>query len=187
MFIEGCYYFADHPAATIYKKAIVDTCVKWITEDLRTISEQLLEQTNIYYYPKTTIGQISVLTDNNANTTINSDQSFKVILYVNKDTYENINLKNALTTNTIKVIDKHLKQSTTVSTSTITSLLRTAYGNDVIALNVSGFGIDYKNKMLTVMSIGDRFSIKKKLQALSDNTLIVKEDVDVEFILHDSQ
>lgn len=186
MFIEGSYYFADDIAAVIYKKAITETCVKWITEDLKTLSEQLLEQTKLYYYPKTTIGSIGVITDANVATNMNSNQSFDVTLYVNETTYENTDLRNSLTKATVKAIDKYLKSNTTISTSSLTTLLRSVYGNDVIALDITGFGVDRKTQMLTVRSIGDRFAIKKKVEAQSDGTLIVAEDVNVQFILHNA-
>ena len=39
-------------------------------------------------------------------------------------------------------------------------------------------------QMLTVLSIGDRFAIKKKVKAQADGTIIVTEDVNVDFVLH---
>ena len=192
MFIEGSYYFANDytideqslTAAGIYKQAITDTCVKWITEDLKTLSNQLLEQTKLYYYPKSTIGSIGVITDSNVTTNLSANQSFSVTLYVNEATYENMPLRNTLTTATIKTIDKYLKNNTTISVSGLSALLRSVYATDVIALEISGFGSDKKIQMLTVLSIGDRFAIKKKVKAQADGTLIVVEDVDVNFVLH---
>ena len=186
MFIEGCYYFANDIASTTYKDTIIETVVNWITVDLYRLSERLLEQTKLYYYPKATMGSIRVMTENSIVTNIEANQSFNVKLFVPEITYENAALRSALTTNTIKTIDTHLKEST-ISISELTTLIKNSLSRDAIALQVDGLGGEANYQMLTILNNGERCAIKKKLRAQPDGKLIVVEDVTVDFILHDTE
>lgn len=185
MFIEGCYYFATDVASVVYKDSIVSTIVDWIIVDLYTLSQQLLEQTELFYYPKMTMGSIRIMNDKGVVSSIEANQSFIVNLYVSETTYENEDLRNELKISTINTIDNHLKGST-ISVSTLTSLLKDVYSTDVIAFNVSGFGPNQDIQMLTVLNEGERFAIKKKLSAQADGKLIVTEAVEVNFTQHGS-
>ena len=184
MFIDGVYYFANDIASTTYKHTVVSTIVSWITFDLAKLSQRLLEQTKLYYYPKTTMGVIRVMAESGVATSIDAAQRFTVRLYVSDTVYDNVSLRNALALNTIKVIDKNLK-NTTISVSSITSDLKHSYANDVIAFKVFGFGNEQNYQMLSILNSGERCSIKKKLVALPDGKLIVAEDVTIEFFKHD--
>jgi len=184
MFIEGAYYFATDIASANYRESIVSTVVDWITIDLKEMSTKLLEQTKLFFYPKTTMGSVNVMIENGISTVIEAGQYFNVKLYVNDVVFENAELREALTVNTVKVIDNQLKNST-VSISTITSALKDSYKNDVIALSINGLGGTRNLQMLTVLNEGDRCSIRKRLTALPDGKLIVQEDVVVDFIRHE--
>lgn len=183
MFIEGVYHFATDIAAQRYRQLIVDTVVTWVTQDLEVLNARLLEQSHIYYYPKTTMGKIRAVVENAVLTTIEARQSFRVKLYVSKVVYEKPDLRAELTRSTIAKIDELLNRST-VSISNISSVLGTMYQNDVIALDMSNFGGEPGYNMLTIYEEGERCSIKKKLVAQGDGKLIVEEDVNVDFVQH---
>ena len=183
LFIEGCYYFADDTAAAIYKQSVVDTMAEWISLDLQRLNDRLLEQTNIYYYPKMTMGNVTVMNESGVITTMEANQSFHIRLYVPENTYNNENLRKELSISTIKCIDEHLK-NTTISVSALTSELKKLYSNDVTGFDVAGFGKDNKTLMASVLNDSDRFAIKKKLQAQPDGKLIVTESVMIDFIKH---
>lgn len=183
LFIEGGYYFSTDSATLTYKQSVIDTMVTWITQDIEKISEQLLEQTRVFYYPQANMGSIRVMTDSGAITNLFANQSFHVKLYVNKDTHSSITLRQDLIKSTIKTIDKHLDNST-VSVSALTDMLKDTYGNDVIAFDVSGFGTGQDVQLCSILNEGERFAINKKLYAQPDGKLIVVEDVTVDFILH---
>ena len=179
--IEAAYFFATDLSTINYKKSMVRTVVDWITNDLSKISDKLLEQTRLYFYPKTTLGSIKVTTGNNVTKTINAAQSFIVDVYISAANYSNAALRARLTKTTINVINEQLKQSV-VSLDTITTALKANYGNDVISIQLSGLGGSEKLSTLTVLSDAERCSIRKRLVALPDDTLIVEEDVTMNFI-----
>lgn len=181
MFIEGSYYFATDYAAVKYRNDMVDTITNWLTIDLSAMSQKLLEQTRLYFYPKKTMGMIDVIIDNGRVTKVNAGQSFKVNLYVKPDVYKNSDLRTLLVKTTIKTIDSLLKQST-ISMSEISSKLRTNYNTDVVSFNITGLGGSLNLETLTLVNESERCSIRKRLVKSTDSKLIVQEDVECTFI-----
>ncbi len=181
MFIEGAYYFATDTASATYRSEIVNAVVVWLTNDLAKLSTQLLEETKIYYYPKTNMGKIRVLVENGRTVNIDAGHSFNVKLYVNDTVYQNTDLRNSLSTNTVRVLDNCLKK-TLVSVDDIIDSLKTTLGADVLAIDCSNLNGDYP--AFTILDEADRASLKKKLLALPNNKLIVSEDVNIEFVDH---
>jgi hypothetical protein len=184
IFVEGPYYFSTDPSSTVYRENFVNTLVNWITLDLEKLNQVALEQTEIFFYPKANMSTIQVMVEGGSITLVDANQYFNVRLYVNKQVYENTALSLALTDTTIKTIDEHLKRDT-ISMSAITSALEKNYGDDVISFSIEGLGGNRNLDALTVLSPGDRCSIRKRLTSLGDGKLIVQEDINVEFVRHD--
>lgn len=184
--IEAPYYFAiplDFSSTTNYRASIAKTLNKWITEDLPSINERLLDKTEIYFYPKVATGDIEILTNNNEVETVSASQSFNVTLLVSPNVYDDATLLSALRSITTRTIDASLQQKT-VSISTIERSLLDAYGDDVIAVEVTGLGGVNTHNTFTILSKSNRCSIRKRLSALPDNTLTVEEDITIEFVKH---
>jgi hypothetical protein len=144
----------------------------------------LIEPAELYYYPQQSLGQIAVLA-NGVNTTIEAAQSLVVTLSVPLSVYNNTDLRTELDNNTISVISQALT-STVVSVSNIQSLLLASYGEVVIDVVVTGIGGTAALNVFTVTDNTARCEIKKKLTATSDNSLIVDEDVTINYVVHDT-
>jgi hypothetical protein len=183
MLIEGVYRFGTDTAAINYQAQIVSSLVSWITGDLTAIEQNLIEPAELYYYPQQTLGSIAVLA-NGLNTSIEAAQSLVVTLSVPLSVYNNSDLRNELDDNTISVISAALA-NTQVSVSAIQSALLASYGDDVVDVVMSGLGGVTPLTLFTVTDNTARCSIKKKLTASSDNSLIVEEDVTVNYVVHD--
>lgn len=185
MLLDGVYYFATDSAATDYRNTVAETIVSWVTNDLDVISKQLLEQTRIYFYPKASTGENEVLISNSLLTTVNAAQSFTVDLDVPKSVKNNTTVRTSLESATIKAISSWL-DSQLVSVSTLVDSLRTIYGDDVVSFRVSGLGgADNNYPVITITDDTRRCSIRKKLVAQADNTVMVKEAVTVNFNLYE--
>lgn len=184
LFIEGAYFFATDPSSAAYRSNAADTIVDWITVDLAAMTPNLLEQTRIYFYPKATMGNIRVLTDGGLLQTIEAGQSFTVNLFVSKLVYDNTQLRETLRKSTIATIDKILEGSS-VAVSKMTTALQDVYGDDVKSLELYGLGGDRNLATLTVTGSGERCNIRKRLVKQADDSLIVEEDVTVNFIKHE--
>lgn len=183
MFIEGPYFFATDTASATYRQEITNAVVQWLVGDLTRLTEKLIEQTRLYFYPKTNMGIIRVMVEDGQIVNIDAGHSFVLKLYVNSATYKNLVLRDALSTNAVRVIDTCLKK-TRVSVDDILTEVRDALSPDVLAVDITKLGTDKQYTTFTVMDSGDRAGLKKRLKALPNNKLIVIEDVKVDFIEH---
>jgi len=182
MLIEGAYAFATDATALKYRAEMTATVVNWLTNDLAGIEKELLELTNIYFYPKTTLGSIRVMVQDGLVKTIKAAQSFRVDLYVPAAVYNNLELVEQLRKTTVAGISAGLN-NTTVALDSIQASLRAQYGSDVVAMRLT-MGEDEFIPALTVLDESDRCSIRKRLVAQADDSLIVEEDVTVNIIRH---
>lgn len=184
LFIDACYYFATDSAAVSYKKLLTSTLVDWMMIDLVDISKKLLDQTKIYFYPKTNIGTIRALVDNSLVTSMEAMQSLSVTLYVNSTVFNNIELRQSLTRQTIKAVDSML-QNSVITVSKVINELTTMYADEVISVSVDGLGGSSNVKTISILQENERCSLQKKLTVLPNNDLIVEEAISVNFILHE--
>lgn len=181
--VDGAYWFATDATATAYRTELTNTVVTWLSGDLDSLSKRLLEQTRLYFYPKVNTGYIDAMVADGTVLTMSAAQSFRVDLAVNKTVHQNAALKKRLSDITIQTLSEALGE-TMVSISAIQKTLSDKYGDDVLDVSVSGLGGKLDHQILSIVDDGNRFSLKKRLVAQTDGTLIVEEDVTVNFILH---
>jgi len=184
MLIEGAYWFANDVTAVNYRNTITQSVVKWLTNDLKELEARSLDQTRIYFYPDTTIGTIKALVDNGVVRDIAAGQSFKVDLSVTNAVYSNLALREELKKATIKTFDEQLKNPV-VSLDKISTALRAQYGTDVVAIQVSGLGGVDNCSVITIMDDSQRCSLRKRLTPSANNSLIVEEDLTINFIKYE--
>jgi len=183
MMIDGTYYFATDTVATSYIATLIETLVGWLTNDLETISQKLLEKTQIFFYPQITMGLIEVSAGNGATMTINANQSFVVNLTVDNTVYANTALRSSLETSTVQVLGQQIAMAT-VSYDAIVEALRDVYGDDVISVQVVGLGGTTPNlNNFTVVNNATQCSLAKQLIVQPDQSLSVSENVVVNFLL----
>lgn len=183
MLLEGVYWFATDSTAIAYRTEMVDTFLAWMFNDLGELKKQTLDKTRLYFYPKATQGSIPVSILDGRSTTIDAGQSFVMDMYVTKSVYENDNLRKQLDKATVQIISNQLKNQT-VSISAINKELSASFGDDVIDFKLSGLGDTLNLHVLTVMDDVARCSLRKRLKAQADNTLVVEEDITINYIKH---
>jgi hypothetical protein len=182
--LEAAYYFATNKAAVDYRQQLVDTIVDWIADDLKEISKQLLDKTNIYFYPVQNVGSVDVVQGAGLKTTIDAGQYFNLKLYVRDSVYKNDKLRGSLNRSTVLTISDCLK-SKTVSTSQIVDALKTIYGDDVLSFTIEGLGGVAKLDICTMIDDSARLTLRKKLEYRPDQTFALREDVNIEFVSHE--
>lgn len=182
--LEAPYYFATNKAALDYREQLVDTLVQWISEDLKDISQMLLEKTSIFFYPVQNVGSVDVIHGAGLKSTIDAGQYFNVKLYVRDSVYKNEKLRESINRTTVLVISACLKMKT-VSTSQIVDALKTAYSDDVLSFEVEGLGGVANLAICTMVDDSARLTLRKRLEYRPDQTYALREDVNVDFISHE--
>lgn len=180
LFIDGRYYFVTDDACVEYVSELIQVLTTWITENIQELSEVALENTKVYFYPKTTLGNVKVNTEDNGTDVLPSEQTLKVELYVNERVYKDNELRETLINKTVVVLDEEISK-TVVNITEIERALTEAYMGAVVSLKVSGLGGDKNYRVLSLAAEENRMCLKKILKLQQDNSLIIGEDVDVKF------
>lgn len=183
MLIDGTYWFATDTVSGGYRQELTNTIVGWMSGDLDAISKRLLEQTKLYFYPKVNTGYMDVMIEDGSIISMPANQSFQIDYVVTEQVNANESLKKRLGTLGIQTLYAALS-NTTYSPDAVQDTLRGLCGNDILGVTVSGMGGAKNYKFVEVVDDSNRFSLHKRLVAQTDETLIVQEDVIINFIPH---
>lgn len=178
--VDGRYIFGDDAATVAYRKELETLLADWIVNDLAVIEGKLLDQTELYFYPETSVGEVEVYTENGEVANISADQSFSLTLFVSKAVKENDSIRGKLNRATISLLDSYVGEQV-VNMTEVTEALRKLYGATVPAFTVSGLGGSNNYQLLKVVSNKDRLCLKKRLAIQADKTLIVEDDITIEY------
>lgn len=181
--IDGAYYYASTVLDTTYRASVPATVVSWLEDELAPISAKLLEQTKLYFYPKSTIGVVNAIVGEGKQVQLKADQKLSVTLYVDRSVYVDADLRKTMSNTTISTV-AGLLQKKVVTRTEILSMLKTILGNDVIAIDLKGLGGDADYTAITLLDDSGRLCIGKKLTALANGTLAVQDDIDINFLRH---
>jgi hypothetical protein len=182
MLIDGRFYFATDPDDVAYRVELANSVVGYL-DSIADINDQLLENTELYYVPVTTLGDITVLIGAGLETTISSTQSFVIRLYLSQANYNNTPLKESMEDKCNQLVHDTLQQST-FSVDGLGSVIKDTLGDDIMAADVDPLG---PNKTLNVFTSTDditRCSVKRKNVVLPQGTLQVQDDILVDTVRH---
>lgn len=182
--MDGTYWFANDPTVIKYRDDTAWSIVEWVTEDIPSFTQALLEQTRLLFYPQSTLGPVNALVVDNKNQVISSEQSLSVVFYLTGEAFRDVALKTALEATARSVISKAFASAQVTISGIVTEILAKV-GSDAITVTVSGLGGDAELAALTLVDETARLSVKKKLSALSNGQLTVIEDIQVAFLNHD--
>ena len=182
MLVDGRFYFATEPNDMAYKIELANSVVGYLS-DIADINDKLLENTELYYVPTTTLGDINVLIGAGVETTISSTQSFVIRLYMNQTNYNNQVLKDSLEDKTNTIVHETLVPAT-FSVDGLASLVKDTLGDDVMAVDADPIGANKDLSVFTAMDDITRCSVKRKLVVLPENVLQVQDDILVDFVRH---
>jgi hypothetical protein len=178
--VDGTYWFADDITTANYRKELTKKVVSWLVDDLAEVSKKVLDKTRIYFYPKTTMGMIDVVVGDGVTRSIEAAQSFVVRIQVDDAVYRNSALRDQMELATIKTLSE-LMGAASISDSLITKALDVQYGNEALSHRHSGLGGTANLTSFKILNEANRCSLRKRLVALTDGTLVTQEDVTVEF------
>jgi hypothetical protein len=181
--LDGVYWFATESQALAYKLALPVQVAGWLVDDIANVSQFLLEQTSLYFFPKETLGTVNVLVGEDSETTMSAQQSFSVTYYLSGTAYRDADLRAKLTDSAISAINDQL-QNATVTTNAITQALGAVVSSDVVGFEVTGLGGDTPQAAVTMKDDSQRLSIRKIAVALADGTIGIEDSVSITFLQH---
>ncbi len=182
--LDAKFILSTDPETKSYMDEVISTLLGYVTEDLPSIDTSLLEKTNIYFYPKTTMGLIDVLLGDGTTTTFNAENRFYVYYYLTTASRQNSAFLDTLAENTRSAILSNLR-GTTVSTSAITEEIRKRLGDEIIDVEMGGMGPYQDQKLFSVMDTRYKPTLGKKLKINPDLTTSIVDDISIGYNSHE--
>lgn len=184
VFLDGVYWFVNSPDAVTYANSIPQIIYGWLTNDIATVSGDLLEQTELYLYPKSTMGLVKGTVVADETVSLEARLSFTVDYYLTGVGYRNPDLRQSLTSLASATLAAAL-QEPTIAMNVVSDNLTTAAGSDVIGLDISGLG-GAENNFTTFTTEDSSISLSIGVIAVAnaDGTIGVQDNVSVNFLQH---
>lgn len=184
--LDGRYFYSDHDLIREYLSNVSRKLEAWLLDDIHLFRSWALEQTEIYLYPRRTLGVVKARVRENEEYLLDLEQSFSVTYYLSRERYHDNYLRGILARKTHQVLAKHL-EGKRVTISGIVSELNSVVGEEVLALKVEGLGGSENLAALTLESDTDRCSIRKRLKNTLDGHYTVESDISIQYLRHEDQ
>ena len=179
---DAKYYFANSATTIAYKEEIIRLINGWVNTEMRMLNGQLLERSEMFYYPTITKGTVKIKADNDKLITVNSQQSIRITFFMSETKYNDAVLRDSIKQSSIKTLHDGLQRQT-VSKDLLLSLLRETIGNDIVSVDIEGFLHDNWTTA-TLLDPAQRLSYNKRLTLKSNGEYDVEDDVTVRFLIH---
>lgn len=182
--LDARYQFANTIGTNRYKRRIKQLVNNWVNVDMIKLNNQLLERSEMFFHPTVTNGTIRVKADNNKLIAIDTHQSFIITFFMDEDKYADPILREAIANSAIKTLNEGL-QASTVSKDYLLGLLRQTASNDIVSVDITGFLRD-EWRTATLLDPAQRLSIDKRLVVKSNGEYEVEDDVEIKFLMHNT-
>lgn len=182
--LDAVYKFSTDSNDMDYIQYVTKSVRDYVCENLVDIKYRLLENTDLYFTPKTTIGNKILTVDNNANISQAIRIPFEILYYVTDRAYRDNQIRNEIESATSKIINDLLRNRT-VSLSDLAIGLQNIDKVNIVGVDVGEFNKTFKYSTYTMKDDSTRCSVKQVLKKLPDGTFKVIEDIKVSFVKHD--
>lgn len=182
--VDGLYYFATEETSVAYRTEIPMQVVTWLINDIGQLRKRLMEEAEIYLYPITTFGDTTAKVNEDMTATVTIDQALTVTYYMTPAAYSNTAMRPPLANSTKEIVNRAL-QATTIAQSNTTSQLALNAGDSAVNVSLQGLGGVDNFPVLTVLDSSIQLGLRKKLTVLSNQKLLVEDDININFLRHD--
>lgn len=115
---------------------------------------------------------------------ISLDQSLNITFYMNPASYRNTSLRPSIITMTKRLITEMLSHTRVVRSILLLVASKLAAGDDISGVEITGLGGAADFSILTVEDESVRLSLRKKLTVLTNQELMVEDDLNINFLRH---
>lgn len=180
MFIDYRVGLCNSKADKEYSNDIRAHITKVCLDNAAKVQEQILDNSEAFVVVPKTLGDIKIKTATHYYT-IPSSQKFALSMYVNFVTYNNAEVRDAITYSTIKLVDEYLYSNNILKKTELLNKLYTSLQEFVISVSFDKF-TEIDSEYIQVIDENSRLSIEKQLSVTSTGYEL-KENIDVIFKL----
>jgi hypothetical protein len=164
-----------------YRDEFTALLTKWITTDLLSLNDEVLELTTIFFGPTKTSGIININISNTTTMSIEAKQRPKVSLYVSEDTAGNYELISTIKSDTASILHKEIR-NTTINLTEMRNTIITQLGNNILGVKIENFNGMDDNDIISMALPNTRMSLAKRLTVNKDTTLSVEYDIEIAIV-----
>lgn len=183
---DARYKFANSDEVQAYLQTVVDYLIVKITETVPQLQSQLLERTEAFFVPITTMGYINARTEDGAVTPIPAENQFTVKYYLTAANRQDTNVIAAIRKQTSVVINDYLESHKTISATELGKVLGTALAGVIIGVEVGSMGPNQDMRLFTVVDEASQVTIGKKLALEANGSIGLKDDIVNSYNRHDT-
>lgn len=181
--LDAKYMFCTDKDAVSYRNMVAEELVRWINEDINTISSRLLEDTELLFYPKKTYGMIDIFDEDGSIRSVEAEQKLNISLTTPRRVVIDKDLKLSITKSVTSTVEKALAKRT-VSLSDITTSISSVLSEDIYGIYIVGLGGDDGLTTMTMKDVDQTLSLAKELYILGDGGIGIRNDISISFIQH---
>lgn len=180
---DGAYYFTNNESDIEYRATVPALLTEWVTRDLQDIEDNLLDESELYLKPRTTLGMVDVVLGEQLETKIRAEQSVTIGLYVSEITNKDRELREILSSTAMSTYARVLQNNVVTSVELIRTL-EAALGEDVISIAITNHNSQGSQPVITLTDSSARLSVGQRLDIDPDGTIAVRDDINVTFHVH---
>ena len=181
LLINAIYLFSTVPEQEEIFNNIPKMIADYLKNELTDISNKLLERTEIFYTPKRTMGHVQIQVSKAEKIIIESSQGITIDFFVSPTTNADEKLKETLENIAKEELMKWINNST-LSLSILITALTDKLGDSIIGVNVYWQGALKDIDTFTIVDPQDAINIKQELVLNYDDSLEVKDAINIQFI-----
>lgn len=140
-------FYSANQADITFVQSLTGTLSAYFST-IASIQSNLLEQTNLYYKPNSTMGQATFSSGNNTPLTLNLGFSFSYVVYVSQATLDNPTLQATISADIITLTQNEMTNSV-ISLTDIATNIKSQLSDTIISIDVDG--IDTQQTLQTVI------------------------------------
>lgn len=176
--IDGALLFATDPNYISYRDQITKIMAQWITTDILEIQNKLVERTEIFFYPLSTLGLTQITINGRQSIYLESQQSPVITVFLDESVVNDLGVQTAIVSTISTYLDTKISQLK-FTVNQLESDLKTALGNNVFGVTISNIGGTRDYKSININDQHNRLCIKRKLVANTDNSITIQPNYDI--------
>ncbi|MNM31887.1 hypothetical protein D3C81_424730 [compost metagenome] len=182
---DANYMFSKDDYDIEFAQETKDFFVDVIGADMAAFTSQSLDNTALYYQPRSKLGYTRVVVNSNYESVLRQDLTFSVTYYLTESGFRNPNLRASLEASTPRQLNEALFGKTTISVSELTTALLQNVSEEVVTAKLSAIAGDTTVDVISNIDDLTGFSVRKRLELSSDGLVSVQEAIDITFQPHD--
>lgn len=180
MYIDAKFKYVTEKNGQNYSSTLPDTILAYIENDILPYRAGMLNLTTLDYYPKKTLGKVTVSISKNVTEYINSVQQPVYSVYVPESVYKDTKLRLSIESTVKQIATKHIKQSTFSSEDVLTEIKNNLEGA-IITVAGGLLGDKHNLERYTLANGNEATTVGAKLVAQTDGTLKLTDTITVNF------